>query len=291
MDTKLRYYSRLFSVLLVIIAVCLVSCKDNSRKGEVLIAEIGDKKLYLSDLSDIMQDLSGEDSIAVLTDYVNRWARTNLVLIQAENNLSPTEKNVSVELENYRASLLVHRYEQAYIAQRMDTMVSAYEIETFYKNNIDNFKLTSLLIKGLFIKVRNGFHDMDKIRKLYRSDKEKDFNDLEKLCVQGAEKFDTFDNKWIDFALLAKDLPANYENYETKIIRYKHLEEKDDYYTYFLSVKDISVKGDVAPVEHVKNDIKTIILNRRKINLIKRLETDIYNEAFRRNDIKIYIND
>ena len=281
----------IFCPLALCLALSLMfcACISNRSRNEDPIAEIGDKKLYLSDISYILQDLSGEDSLAVLTDYVNRWARNNLVLKQAENNLSLAAKDGSDELENYRASLLIYRYEQAYIAQRMDTVVSDSEIEIFYRENTDNFQLTGLLIKGLYIKVRNSFHDMDKIRRLYRSDKEKDFVELEKLCVQGAEKFDAFNNEWIDFALLSKDLPASYENYENKIIQLKHLEERDDYYTYFLKVTNVSMKGSVAPLEHVKNNIKTIILNRRKVNMVRRLENDIYNEAFKRNEVKINI--
>ncbi|MDR2563069.1 MAG: peptidyl-prolyl cis-trans isomerase [Prevotellaceae bacterium] len=275
--------------LSVALLLIFASCADNNSRNEIPIAEIGAKKLYMSDIDYIMQDLSGDDSLAVLTDYVNRWARNSLVLKQAENNLSPAAKDVSDELENYRASLLIYRYEQAYIAQRMDTVVSDQEIENFYKENADNFQLTGLLIKGLYLKVRINFHDLDKIRRLYRSDKEKDRAELEKICVQSAEKFDTFNNEWVDFALLAKDLPANYENYENKIIQLKHLEERDENYIYLLKVSDVSMKGSIAPLAHVKNNVRTIILNRRKVNMIRQLENDIYNEAFKQNEVKINI--
>ena len=276
-------------VVIFFAVISIWSCSGKSNESPV--AEVRDKRLYLSQISEIFTGLSPEDSLNVLRDYVGRWVKNQLVLRQAELNLSKAQKDVSYQLDSYRASLLIFKYEQAYVEQRSDTIVSMSEIEKFYTDNPDNFRLLGLLVKGTYIKVRSKSRNIDKIRLLYRSNRDKDFDELEKLCITGVEKFDLFKGDWIDFSTLSKEFPPNVDGYENKIYRQRYLDESDGEYTYLLSVKEIASKGAAAPLEHVRDEIKTIILNRRKINLIKKLENNIYNEALRKNEVKIYIDD
>lgn len=284
----MRTIFRIFFTLLL--SIVLVQACNSTERDEKPLAQVGDKSLYLSDIVDILgPDLTPEDSLAVLTNYATRWVRNQLVLRQAENNLSKQEKDVTSELESYRASLLIFRYEQAYLEQRIDTVVSAAEIKSFYEANSDNFQLTSLLVKALYIKVSNDSPFLNKMRELYRSNKDKDFAELEKMSVQGAVKFDAFSNEWVDFNVLSKEFPLDAQSYENNLIRKRYLDERDDKYTYLLNVKDLMMKGGVAPLEHVEANIKTLILNKRKIDMVNQLENKIYQEAVKRSDFKINI--
>lgn len=270
------------------ILVFMLSC-DTKKKKESPIAEVGDKKLYMSDIKDFLQGLTSDDSITVLKDYINRWAKSQVVLLQAENYLSKEEKDLTKELADYRASLLIYKFEQQYIREKMDTVVSPEEIEQFYTDNPDNFQLPGLLVKALFIKVPNDFQQIDKIRQLYRSNREKDIDELEKISIQGAEIYDGFNNEWIDLNTIAASLPGTADSYENRAIRTKYIEDSDEKYTYFLKINDISTKGSVAPLDHVRADIKNIILNRRKTNLIRKIESDLYTNAINKNEVKINV--
>jgi len=275
----------IFSVLL---ALFFIGCNTN-KKNEIPIAEVGEAKLYYSDIKEYFQGLTYEDSVTTIIDYANRWAKNQVVLQQAEKNLTKSERNLTVELENYKTSLLIYKYEQAYILEKMDTIVRSREIEQFYNNNPENFQLPGILIKALLIKIPNDFPQIDKIRQLYRSNREKDIEELAKIALQGAEIFDFFDNEWIDLETVAATLPANADSYENRVIRMKYIEDNDDYYTYFLKVNDVSTKGSVAPMEHVKASIKSIILNKRKTDLVKQLENDLFRKALNKNEVKINI--
>ena len=276
-------------VLLSLVSLLVLSC-NNDKRNEEPIVQVGSKSLYLSDISDIfLQGISKEDSINLLTDYANRWARKQLILKKAESNLSNKEKDVSAELDDYRASLLIFRYEQAYIAQRMDTVVRQSELESFYNDNSANFQLLSPLIKGIFIKIPSDAPTLKNIRELYKSKKESDIEELENLSFQGAVRYDYFNGDWVELSPVLKELPINARDYENELINKRYLDLEDGQYTYLISVRDIKLKGTIAPFEHVRENIRTIILNKRKQDMVKKLENDIYKEALNRDELKINI--
>lgn len=274
-------------IFLSIVSMLWFSCGTKQKYVDIPIAEVGNKKLYLSEIKDYFTNLSPEDSLTILTDYVNRWAKNQAVLSHAEKNLSDNEKDLTKEIDDYRTSLLIHKYEQAYIRQKMDTAVSQNEIELFYKNNPDNFQLPGVLVKVLFIKAANDFSSLDKIRMLYRSHKEKDIEELAKIAMHGAEAYSTFNNEWLDLNEITASFPGTADAYENRAIRMKYIEDSDDKYTYFLKINEVSMKGAIAPLEHVTSDIKNIILNRRKTNLIRYMENMVFNDAMNRNEIKL----
>jgi hypothetical protein len=257
------------------------------KKNEAPVAEVGSRKLYLSEIKEYLQNLSPEDSLTILTDYVNKWAKNQIVLRHAENSLSEDEKNIDKEIDDYRTSLLIHKYEQAYIRSKMDTAVSQSEIEQFYNDNPDNFRLAGILLKLLYIKAQNDFKDIDKIRRLYRSNREPDIEELKKIALTGVEAYSIFNERWMTLSEVAALLPGTEETYENRAIRMRAIEDNDDKYTYFIKVNDISMKGTLAPLEHVKSNIKGIIINRRKIKLIRQMENAVFEDAMNRNEIKI----
>ncbi|MDR1886617.1 MAG: hypothetical protein LBQ70_01765 [Prevotellaceae bacterium] len=273
-------------VFLSVASILWFSCETEHKQKEVPLVEAGTKKLYLSDIKDYLSNLSPADSLTILTDYVNKWAKNQAVLLHAENTLSEREKDLSKEIDDYRTSLLVHKYEQSYIRDKMDTTVSSTEIERFYNDNPDNFQLPGVLVKALYIKVTNDFKDIDKIRSLYRSNREKDIEELGTIAMHGAEAYGAFNGEWIDLGELTASLPGTAETYENRAIRVKSIEDSDERYTYFIKINDISMKGTVAPLEHVQSNIKNIILNRRKTDLIRQMENSAFNDAINRNEIK-----
>jgi hypothetical protein len=273
--------------LLLIASMLLFACDTKPKQSEIPIAEAGNRKLYLSEIKDFLQNLSSEDSLTILTDYVNRWAKNQAVLIHAENNLIAEEKDLSKEIDDYRTSLLIHKYEQEYIRTKMDTTVYRTEIEQFYHDNPDNFQLTGMLVKALYIKVSNDFANIDKIRQLYRSNREKDIEELEKIAMNGVDAYSMFNGEWLNLDEVTAPLPGTADTYENRVIRMRAIEDSDDKYTYFIKINDVSMRGSVAPLEHVMSNIKNIILNRRKNNLIRQMENAVFNDAIKRNEIKI----
>ena len=56
----------------------------------------------------------------------------------------------------------------------------------------------------------------------------------------------------------------------------------------FYEQADYKLKNEQAPLEYVKENIKNLILNRRKIEFLKQIENNVYSEGIRKNNFKIY---
>jgi hypothetical protein len=81
---------------------------------------------------------------------------------------------------------------------------------------------------------------------------------------------------------------ASIPNQEQYLKTNKYVETSDQNFEYFLYIKEYKIADQISPLEFVRDDIKEIIVNKRKIELANQLESDIYSEAQTNNDFEIY---
>jgi len=55
-----------------------------------------------------------------------------------------------------------------------------------------------------------------------------------------------------------------------------------------MQIKDVLFQNDTAPLDYVRPTIKQIVINKRKLELIKQLETDITKDAIKNKQFEIY---
>jgi len=276
--------------LSILILTFFIRCNNKSEDPlDNPIVKVGDKVLTKHDLYDIIPDgISKNDSIIFAQDFMNRWIRSELMLRKAELNLSYEEKNVSKLLDEYRRSLLVNMYQQKMLQQKYTPMITDREIKTYYKKMIDNFILNENIIKGVFIIIPRTAPNIKNIRKWYKSDKEEDIVNMEAYCFQNAKKYDVFLETWKPFSAINHQFPHPVANAD-KFLKYnKNYEDSDSTNYYFLSIRDHKLVHDRAPLEYVKNRIKAILLNKKRINFINKLESDLYDEGLKQKIIKFY---
>jgi hypothetical protein len=243
----------------------------------------------LSTIQEIIQNgINKEDSILIAENYIHQWIKKQLIISKAELNLSNKNKDVSRMVEDYRSSLIIHKYEQQLIEQKIDTLISQFEIEKYYKDYSSNFILNRNIVKALYIKVPKPVPNLKKIQKLYKSEKEADWDELEDYCFQNATKFDNFSDRWIYAQELLNKLPGKISNEEQFLRRTKNYESSDSTYHYFVVIQEFELKNNLAPLPFVRDDIKKILINKRKIKFIKNLEENIFKDAEAKNKFKIY---
>ncbi len=263
--------------IMPLVVFALVSCQQH-EKGKP-VARVFDKYLYESDLQNIfLSNVSKEDSMLIAKAYIEKWIQTQLLLRQAENNLNDKEKNVARQLEDYRASLLIHKYEQAFINQKLDTLVKDFEISEYYYANRENFVLSEPIVKALFIKLRKEAPQSVKIREIYRSKRQEDIQLLDNLAYQAAINYDFFNDQWIPFAAITRELPYTIDDLKQTFAR-QYIEMEDGSFVYLVSLREIKNQGDIAPLEYITNELKEMIINSRKQKLIQQLEQNIYAKA------------
>ncbi|MBN2347400.1 MAG: hypothetical protein JXJ22_01100 [Bacteroidales bacterium] len=266
------------------------ACRNSeSIPKEKPVARVQNKYLYPSDLRKVLSDnMAPADSETVVRDFIEKWVHRQLLLNKAEMNLSDDQKNVDSQIEDYRTSLLIFKYEQSLISQKLDTVVSDQEIEKYYNSNTRNFVLNDNLVKALFIQVPREAPEIYRLRSWYKSDDETNLARMEAYCYQYATKYDYFNDNWVYFSEIEKALPNKIYNPQNQLQYRKYFESQDSLYYYFLKIKEYQLTSMPAPLSFVKSDIKSIILNKRKIQLIKQVESNVYNDALNRGYFNIY---
>ncbi len=150
--------------LLLLAAIFTATC--NKRNGEdAIVAEVGEKVLTIQQLSEVIPDnTNAADSVQLAQRYIQDWIIEQLVIGKAEQSLPDEKQNFEVLIENYRKSLLTYAYEQEWVRQKLDTMVTEEEIEKYYGDNEKNFQLKDYILKVKFCAIAADSKNVSQLR-------------------------------------------------------------------------------------------------------------------------------
>lgn len=167
-------------VIGLMMILTLASCQ-NSRNGngDKIVATVYDKILYQSDLQDVLYEgISFNDSLVRTKAFIDKWIRRQLLIHQAENTIDKSELDFSRQMEDYRNSLIIYKYESMLVEQNLDTVISEEEIETYLKDNspieMDSVSVRNILLnmrrKELIEKMNNNLYNKavkERVFKIY----------------------------------------------------------------------------------------------------------------------------
>lgn len=279
------------NALITLILILFAGCKDDSTIAKrIPVAKVDKVILYYDELPKLIQrGVNESDSATLIQNYINKWAKRRLMLLKAQENLSEqTREEIEQQLDETRTNLVLYQYEKQMILEKMDTVITETELENYYSANEPSFILGSNIVKALFIKLPLETPDLLKIKTLVRSNEQNDLQQLESICYQFAEKFDDFNEEWVPMDKLSVELQQDIENEENFLKRNTFFETTDSTSVFLVSIRDYRLRSSLAPYEYVRNDIKRIIWNTRRIDFIQNLENGIYNDALKENSFKIY---
>ncbi|WP_163326298.1 hypothetical protein [Draconibacterium mangrovi] len=272
---------------IVALAIALSSCSSGSNDEPV--ASVGEKVLYRSKVEEILpKGISREDSISMTDNYIDKWIKQELLIQKADENLSEEQKDLRNELEEYRNSLIIYKYKNELIRQRMDTVVTDQQIEEFYNNNPANFNLNNSIVKATFVMIPSDLADPNMVKSLIADTSPEGIDELRDYCSQYAKKANISADEWISFQMLENNFPQKVDDPETFLKRNELYEMNDSNYYYIVSIHDYKLSNDLAPIEFVRDNIKNLILNQRKIRFLKEIEENIYTEGVRKKKFRIY---
>lgn len=257
--------------------------------GDAVVARVGPHRLTRSELADyIPAGVSSEDSLGLAQQYIKAWAEELLFVDLAETRLSDDEKDVTKELEEYRRTLLKYRYEERYINERLDTLISDEEVRDYYQAHKDKFLVDRPLLKTRYMVIPAGSRNLRKLKELMASEDVVDAVAADSLAFTAAIKYVDSSDNWMDAILLARDLGTD-EVSMMKALRGRFIELKgDDGNLRVAYVVDIVQKGSPAPLDYCAERIEDIILSARKHELVSGLERDLLNDALGKGKFVIY---
>jgi hypothetical protein len=276
--------------LIAVILLSVACTNEKNTKERIAVAQVGNVMLYYDEIPNLIQHgINEADSAALIQNYINKWAKRELVLQKAGENLNPELKDeIDKQVESTKENLVIYQYQRQMMLEKMDTTISETELENYYTSNESSFILSSNIVKALFIKLPIETPNLEKIKILIRSDDQKDIQQLETYCYQFAETYDDFGDKWVAMNKITLEFGEDIGNEENFVKRNTYYETSDSSLVLLLSIRDYRLRSSLAPYEYVRDDIKRIIWNNRRFEFIQDLENGIYNDALKRNSFKIF---
>lgn len=275
---------KIFKIALVAFIV-FCGCGCQSRKPMVteevdkVVASVGTTLLHESEIKTIGVGLPQSDSLKLLQAHVNSWVRKQVKLQEAERVLKNRGVDVEALVRDYRNSLLVHRLDQYYVENKLDTVLTQEVVENYYKQHKSEFKLDRDIVKGRSVRVPNSYRQKNKLKELMdspKADKQQDFIDL---CTKNDFEIIEFD-QWVDFKDFLTPLPTIRDKNYTYMFKTKQVQELSDAeYKYYVQITSVLRKGAQAPFERVDNIVRRIVYNKISTEFIKNYEDSLYNTA------------
>ena len=277
-------------LILVALSSCqfLKSDKDET-KGEPL-ARVYESYLYKEDIKEIVpSDLSGSDSASFVQNYINVWAKNQLMVYKAEFNLTEEQKRFEEKISNYRNDLLKFAYLQKYVKERLDTNISEKAIREYYSANSQNYLLRENILKFRYLVVPADAPGLEKVEKLFKSTKAEDQQELKEYSLSYARFFSTSDSSWIGFNDFARLVPVNTFNQQEFLEKTKYFKlTTDDNLVYFVEIINFKTKQSPSPLPYVYRVIENVLINKKRLSLINSLEENLLKDAIKKQEFETY---
>ena len=278
--------------LAVIISILLcVSCEyfQPSQTGEP-VARVGESYLYKSDLAPLIsENMSSEDSTIIVNNYINRWATQELFIQRSKINLSQEKQQAFEQLiAEYRRDLYIEAYKEAIVTKTIDTTVTGFDEAVYYDSNKENFKLNEELLKLRYISIRKDNSNIKEITERFDRFNAEDKIILDSLAIQ-FNNYSLNDSIWVKETQVFTKIPViTSENKEKYLKKSQLYQIEDSLEVYLVRIKDKIGRNDIAPLAYVRPTVRQIILNKRKLEFIRKLEKDITKDAVKQKQFETY---
>lgn len=280
--------SRICSLLLLSLVMGCSYFKPKAKHEA--IARVNESYLYKDDIATLVPaGTSKEDSVAIVKSFIDRWASRKLLISAAELNLEAVKKaEFDTLVRQYKTDLYTKAYIEEIVKRSVDTIVTSAEIEAYYKSNKENFKTNGALVRLRYINLKKDNPKLAVIRSKFYDLRTAD----KKFWDTNALQFKSFafnDSVWVDISQVYERLPfITPENRDKYISPGKRIEFTDSLDLYLVKISNVIGNNQISPLQYIKPTLREIIVNKRKLELIKKFEKEITDDAIKNNSYEIY---
>ena len=281
---------RLSFLILLALGLTVMGCRDYLVKSDrIVVAECYGNKLYAEDLAGVVpSDANRMDSLSRVNAFVDSWIRRQLLIHQAEKNLTPEQLDFSKQLQEYRNSLIIYAYETQLIEQDLDTVVEEDEILEYYEGNKQNFQLRSTMVKVAYVILQSDTKHKKEFQHLMANPDTLMLPQLYAMADHAAVASFLDVDQWVRLDDLLSQIPLEIYNTESFLRKNRFVSFEKDNLLYMVRFEDYLMEENVSPLELERDNIKNIILLKRKKDLLSKMNEDLYDKAQAEQAFEIY---
>lgn len=279
-------------ILLLVFLIVANSCRK-SQTADVdpslqPIASVEDQVLYKAQLDAVLPaGLSAEDSTTVAQAYIKSWINDLLMYDKAKQNIIDNDA-IEELVASYRKSLITNMYQERLFKDYLNKSVPESELNSYYEQNRNLFKLDGSIIKGLYLKVPVESPQLSNFQKWYKQTTDVTIENIEKNALQNAISYEYFYDKWVDLEDVMENIPYQIADTAQFLKTNKSIEVSDSSFVYLLNIKEYKSAGSDAPYEYIKGRLNEIYKERKKAEYLEQIQKDLYDKAMSDEKIKFY---
>jgi hypothetical protein len=276
-----------YGVVLILISSCQWF---NQEKKPSSIARVGKNYLYKSDIVNLVPaGTPKKDSMLIVRSFIDNWATQKLLIDAAERNLNDRKKKeYNALIKQYKIDLYTKAYLEEIVKQSIDTTVTEDELKKYYNENKENFKSNGLLVRLRYINLEKSNPNYGTIKSKFFDYNKNDKKFWETYSMQ-FKSYALNDSVWVDMGQIFSKLPfINPDNRDELIVSGKRIEKEIENDVYLVKIANVIDKNQVSPFDFIKPTLREVIINKRKLELIKKFQKEYIDDAIKNKDYEIY---
>ena len=272
---------RKYTILLLFI----ISCNYNLKNNDGYVARVGDEFLSVEEIQELIpKNLNKQDSIRIVNNVIEEWATSKLLIQNAIINLTDIEKSqIDNKSEKYRENLIISEYRNKISNNNPDTSASKDEIELFFSENSKNFKLFEEIIKGRYVKLNKNTFNINEIKRRFRRFDQSDKSFFDSISIQLLNYY-LNDSIWINKKLFFNKIPSLEYDQSLRISKNNlFYVQEDSLALYLIKINNYKKADDYAPLEYIYNRIKEVIVSKKRIDYLNKIDKELIGDAITKN--------
>lgn len=272
---------RKYTILLLFI----ISCNYNLKNNDGYVARVGDEFLSVEEIQELIpKNLNKQDSVRIVNNVIEEWATSKLLIQNAIINLTEIEKSqIDNKSEKYRENLIISEYRNKISNNNPDTSASKDEIELFFSENSKNFKLFEEIIKGRYVKLNKNTFNINEIKRRFRRFNQSDKSFFDSISIQLLNYY-LNDSIWINKKLFFNKIPSLEYDQSLRISKNNlFYVQEDSLALYLIKINNYKKADDYAPLEYIYNRIKEVIVSKKRIDYLNKIDKELIGDAITKN--------
>ena len=274
----------------ILFFVFLLSCNLNNELDKNIIAKVGDKTLTFEELLEkVPNNIERLDSTVVVNEIINNWALNELLIKNAEMNLSELVKNRLKKNSNeYYNNLLVNTYKKKIASVNSDTLINKKDIAEYYDTNLNNFVLYEDIVQARYIRLNKNNFNINEIKRRFRRFNRDDIIFFDSISLQ-LLNYSLNDSIWINKDLFFKKINVLDDEEIDRIVKKTlYIVKEDSLDVYLVKINGFKGINDKAPLTYIYKRIEELIINKKKVDFIKNFDKEIIENAKQENIFKVF---
>lgn len=274
----------------ILFFVFLLSCNLNNELDKNIIAKVGDKTLTFEELLEkVPNNIERLDSTVVVNEIINNWALNELLIKNAEMNLSELVKNRLKKNSNeYYNNLLVNTYKKKIASVNSDTLINKKDIAEYYETNMNNFVLYEDIVQARYIRLNKNNFNINEIKRRFRRFNRDDIIFFDSISLQ-LLNYSLNDSIWINKDLFFKKINVLDDEEIDRIVKKTlYIVKEDSLDVYLVKINRFKGINDKPPLTYIYRRIEELIINKKKVDFIKNFDKEIIENAKQENIFKVF---